>query len=44
MHDLGQERISYGHWKHAALKTLIMWQNNPYWFNSNTYLGKLAGL
>lgn len=24
--DLGHERISYGHWKHAAMRYFILWR------------------
>ena len=32
MSDLGQERISYGHWKHAALRYWILWRQCQWWF------------
>jgi hypothetical protein len=32
--DLGHERISYGHWKHAIFRYLILWRQCNFWFKS----------
>lgn len=32
MLDLGQERISYGHWKHSLYRYLILVQQCQWWF------------
>ena len=32
-HDLGQERISYGHWTHSAKRYWILMQQCGWWFN-----------
>lgn len=33
--DLGQSRISYGHWKHSLLRYPILWQQCQWWFTVN---------
>ena len=30
--DLGQERISYGHWKHSLYRYPILWMQCQWWF------------
>ena len=42
--DLGHERISYGHANHSLMRLWILFQQNPWYFNTNTLLGKLSGL
>jgi hypothetical protein len=42
--DLGNERISYGHYTHSLLRYFILFRQNPYWFNSATFLGQISGL
>lgn len=42
--DLGNERISYGHYTHSLLRYFILFRQNPYWFNSATMLGQISGL
>ena len=44
LHDLGQERISYGHHTHSLFRHYILWKQCQWWFNPNTYLGMAAGL
>ncbi len=34
--DLGQERISYGHWKHSLYRYSILLQQCQWWFPVNT--------
>lgn len=49
-HDLGQQtplgtnRISYGHQSHSLFRPFLLLKQNPFWFNSNTLLGKALGL
>ena len=33
MMDLGHERISYGHWKHATMRYFILWRQCQWWFS-----------
>ena len=40
--DLGHERISYGHWKHSALRYWILMKQCKFWFGSG-YCGGAYG-
>lgn len=44
LNDLGNERISYGHYKHALWRPWILFQQCQTLWNRNTFLGRSAGL
>jgi len=41
--DLGYERVSYGHWKHATMRYFILWRQCHWWFSGARGLGQTSG-